>query len=41
VEGLSVAGVSADVTRAASRALQRSVISLFTIVTVISILTYT
>src|SRR5690348_11540165 len=41
VEGLSVAGVSADVTRAASRAIQRSIISLFAIVTVISILTYT
>lgn len=41
VEGLSVANATSDITRAASRGLQRSIVALFMIITLISVLTYT
>jgi len=41
LEGLAIGRRAADLTTATSRSLRRSVISLFTIVTIVSVLTYT
>lgn len=41
LEGLAIGQTAADLTTATSRSLRRSIISLFTIVTLVSVLTYT